>query len=183
VEGYNPHAGFRSGHTQPLMRAYKTSDGRWIQLMLLSPDKPWPGLCDMLGMPELKTNPLFSTGAARIENGAALCKILIERIGARSWAEWAPLFLAWDAPWELISTIHELGQDPQLKASGTVFPMQLNNGVTVDVVAGPIGFDGVCAPEAPVGSPSLGEHSEEILQGIGLTQNELARLRTAQIVE
>jgi crotonobetainyl-CoA:carnitine CoA-transferase CaiB-like acyl-CoA transferase len=182
VEGYNPHAGFRSGHTQPLMRAYKTSDGRWIQLMLLSPDKPWPGLCDMLGMPELKTNPLFSTGAARIENGAALCKILIERIGARSWAEWAPLFLAWDAPWELISTIHELGQDPQLKASGTVFPMQLNNGVTVDVVAGPIGFDGVCAPEAPVGSPSLGEHSEEILQGIGLTQNELARLRTAQIV-
>ncbi len=182
VEGYNPHAGFRSGHKQPLMRAYKTRDGRWIQLMLLAPDKSWPELCELLGLPELGNNPLFATGAARIENGMALCDIIAERIGAHDWATWAPKFLAWNAPWELIHTIHELGDDPQLAASGTVFPMRLDNGVTVDVVAGPMGFDGVCAPEAPVGSPALGAHSDVILAGIGVPEGELKRLRDAAII-
>jgi len=182
VEGYNPHAGFRAGTKQPLMRAYKTSDGRWIQLMLLSPDRPWPELCELLALQGLVHDPRFATGTARIENGAALCEILVERIGSRSWAEWGPKFLAWNAPWELISTIHELGDDPQLKAAGTVFPLTLSNGVTVDVVAGPLGFDGVCAPEASAGSPSLGEHSDAILASIGLDASELARLRAAQII-
>jgi crotonobetainyl-CoA:carnitine CoA-transferase CaiB-like acyl-CoA transferase len=182
LEGYNPHAGFREGTRQPLMRAYKTSDGRWIQLMLLAPDKPWPEFCEIIGMPELEKDPLFVTGAVRIENGAELCKILTERIGSRTWAEWAPKFLSWNAPWELIRTIHELGEDPQLKASGTVFPMTLSNGVTVQVVAGPMGFDGHCAPDAPTGSPALGEHSDAILGEIGVEQSELARLRAAQII-
>jgi crotonobetainyl-CoA:carnitine CoA-transferase CaiB-like acyl-CoA transferase len=150
--------------------------------MLLAPDKPWPEFCEIIGMPELEKDPLFVTGAVRIENGAELCKILTERIGSRTWAEWAPKFLSWNAPWELIRTIHELGEDPQLKASGTVFPMTLSNGVTVQVVAGPMGFDGHCAPDAPTGSPALGEHSDAILGEIGVEQSELARLRAAQII-
>ncbi|RYD45896.1 MAG: CoA transferase, partial [Sphingomonadales bacterium] len=70
--GYNPHAGFREGIRQPLMRAYKTSDGRWIQLMLLAPDKPWPSFCRLIDMPEITDDPRFATSPARIENGAAL---------------------------------------------------------------------------------------------------------------
>ena len=141
--------GFASGHRAPLMRAYKTSDGRFIQLMLLAPDKPWPELCAMIGQPELATDPRFATNPLRIENGAELCAILDSAFRARSWAEWAPLFLAWNAPWELISNLEELGNDPQLAAAGTVFKMQLKNGEIVDVVAGPIGFDEQSRPEQP----------------------------------
>jgi len=179
---YDPHAGFSSGHRAPLMRAYKTSDGRWIQLMLLAPDKPWPELCAMLERPELEMDPRFATSAQRMENGAELCDIIAECIGARSWAEWSPLFLAWNAPWELISTIHELGEDPQIKAAGSVFPMALRNGESVEVIAGPIGFDEQCAPANPVCSPDLGEHSDEVLSSIGYGSDELARLRAAQVV-
>ncbi|PXA82841.1 carnitine dehydratase [Nostoc sp. 3335mG] len=182
VPGYNPHAGFREGIRQPLMRAYKTSDGRWIQLMLLSPDKPWPSFCHLIERPELIDDPLFATGASRIENGAALVALITEEIGARTWAQWQPRFDAWDAPWELIRTIHELGDDPQLHAAGAVFPMHLRNGADVEVVAGPFGFDGVCAPDDPVGSPDLGEHSEEVLASIGYDQAELSRLRAARVI-
>ena len=179
---YNPHLGFRTGDRAPLMRAYKTTDGRWIQLMLLSPDKPWPELCQILDMPELEKDPRFANGAVRIENGTELCRLIAERIGAHNWAYWAPKFIPWDAPWELISTIHELGDDPQLKAAGTVFPMTLRNGATVEVIAGPLGFNEKCAPDDPIGSPELGEHSDAILAEIGYGPSELARLRTAQIV-
>jgi crotonobetainyl-CoA:carnitine CoA-transferase CaiB-like acyl-CoA transferase len=182
VEGYNPHAGFKTGDRQPLMRAYKTSDERWIQLMLLAPDKSWPELCVILEMPELEKDPRFATGALRIENGAVLCGIIAERIGSRSWAEWSPRFLPWNAPWELIRTIHELGEDPQLAAAGTIFPLSLRNGATVEVIAGPIGFDEQCAPLNAIASPDLGEHSDEVLSSIGYDAAALARLRAAQVI-
>ena len=95
-------------------------------------------------------------------------------------AEWKPLFEAWNAPWELIANLEELGKDPQLAAAGTVFKMELKSGVVVDVVAGPIGFDNQSAPSNPVGSPDLGEHSDEVLSGIGYSADELARLRAAR---
>jgi crotonobetainyl-CoA:carnitine CoA-transferase CaiB-like acyl-CoA transferase len=180
---YDPHAGFSSGHRAPLMRAYKTSDGRWIQLMLLAPEKPWPELCAMLERPELENDPKFVDNDARMEHGAELCDIIANCIGARTWADWAPMFFAWNAPWELISTIHELGKDPQLKASGTVFPMELKNGHSVNVVAGPIGFDEQCAPLNPIGSPDLGEHSDEVLGSIGYSADDLATLRSSKVID
>ncbi len=179
---YNPHAGFATGHTAPLMRAYKTSDGRFIQLMLLNPDKPWPELCAMIGQPELATDPRFVTNPDRIKNGAELCGILDTAFRAKPWAEWAPMFLKWNAPWELISNLEELGNDPQLQAAGTVFKMPLKSGEEVDVVAGPVGYDYECAPAKPVCSPALGEHSDEVLASIGISGDELARLRAANIV-
>ena len=181
--GYNPHAGFKEGHRAPLLRAYRTGDGRWVQLMLLAPDKPWPELCALIHAPEIEHDPRFATGAARIENGAALCDILSQKIGAHPWeGYWDAKFLAWNAPWELINTIHELGNDPQLRAAGTVFPMELRNGHTVEVIAGPIGFDGQSAPVEPVPSPELSEHTEEVLTSIGFGGDKLDRLRTAGIV-
>ena len=164
------------------MRAYKTSDGRFIQLMLLAPDKPWPELCAMIEQPEIATDPRFVTNADRIKNGAELCEILDAAFRAKSWADWAPLFFAWNAPWELISNLEELGNDPQLRAAGTVFKMPLKSGEVVDVVAGPIGFDYECAPSKPVCSPALGEHSDEVLASIGISGEDLARLRAANIV-
>lgn len=179
---YDPHAGFASGHRAPLMRAYKTSDNRFIQLMLLAPDKPWPELCKMIGKAELASDPRFVTNADRMQNGAELCAILDEAFGSRNWAEWEPMFRAWNAPWELVQTVHELGEDPQLKAAGTVFQMDLKNGASVDVIAGPIGYDGQSAPAKPVPSPDLGEHSDEILGAIGLGADELERLRSTNII-
>ncbi len=181
-DAYDPHAGFANGHKAPLMRAYKTSDGRFIQLMLLAPDKPWPELCEMIGQPDLATDPRFATNPDRIKNGAELCGILDTAFRAKPWAEWAPLFLAWNAPWELISNLKELGEDPQLKAAGTVFKMPLKTGEVVDVIAGPIGFDEQCAPSAPLCSPALGEHSDEVLTSIGFSAEDLARLRAANVV-
>jgi crotonobetainyl-CoA:carnitine CoA-transferase CaiB-like acyl-CoA transferase len=179
---YDPHAGFASGHSAPLMRAYKTSDGRFIQLMLLAPDKPWPELCEMIGQRDLATDLRFATNPDRIKNGAELCDILDKAFRARSWADWAPSFFKWNAPWELISNLEELGNDPQLQAAGTVFKMPLKSGEEVDVIARPIGFDDQCAPSKPVCSPSLGEHSDEVLSSIGISADDLARMRTANII-
>jgi crotonobetainyl-CoA:carnitine CoA-transferase CaiB-like acyl-CoA transferase len=150
--------------------------------MLLAPDKPWPELCALIDLPELANDPRFANNPARMENGAVLCDILGQRIGSLTWQQWRPRFEAWNAPWELIRTIHELGNDPQIAATGAVFPLTLRNGTTVDVVAGPVGFDGKCAPTDPVASPELGEHSDSVLGELGYAPDELKRLRAARVI-
>jgi len=60
--------------------------------------------------------------------------------------------------------------------------MPLKSGEEVDVIAGPIGFDDQCAPSKPVCPPSLGEHSDEVLSSIGISADDLARMRTANII-
>jgi crotonobetainyl-CoA:carnitine CoA-transferase CaiB-like acyl-CoA transferase len=92
------------------------------------------------------------------------------------------LFFVWNAPWELIRNLEELGNDPQLRAAGTVFKMPLKSGEEVDVVAGPIGFDEQCTPSKQDCSRALGEHSDEVLASIGITGDELVRLRATNIV-
>lgn len=177
MDNYQPHQALTKSVRIPLMRAYKTSDGRWIQLMLLSPDRPWPEFCEVIEMPELIDDPRFANGLARQDNGQELSGIITDRIGSRSWAEWRPRFERWQAPWELIRTIHELGEDPQIKANDVIFPLRLANGTEVEVVAGPIAYDGRCRPANPSPSPGLGEHSEALLAEIGYAAGQIAAFR------
>lgn len=57
----------------------------------------------------------------RMANAESLIAQIAERIVQKDWAEWEPAFNAWDAPWELIRTIHELHNDPQVQANGMIF--------------------------------------------------------------
>ena len=45
----------------PLMMPYRTSDGRFINLQMLSPDRYWPDLCRALGVPDMATDPRFAS--------------------------------------------------------------------------------------------------------------------------
>lgn len=166
----------------PLKYAYTTQDGRIIQLMLLDPRPHWAPLCRLVGVPELIEDPRFVDHDARTANADALIEILQQRIGARTWAAWKPLFEGWDAPWELIHTVDDLSADPQVIANGMVFPMQVG-AEQVRAVAGPIAFDGRAAPEAPQPSPSLGQHTEALLGELGYSAEAIADLRRRGVVQ
>lgn len=167
----------------PLKSAYRTSDGRYIQLMFLDPDRYWEPLCEKIGRAELVTDPRFATPQGRRENGAVLTSEIQATIGARDWAAWKPVFDAWDCPWELVQTIHELAQDPQAAANGYLFDVEVSDGTSVRLASGPVGFDGQVAPAHPRRAPLLGEHSEEILSNIGMTAEEIGKLKAAAVIQ
>ena len=161
----------------PLIGAYPTKDGRILQLMLLDPQPYWPALCDILGIAELAQDPRFVDNPARMAHAATLTAILSERIVARDWAEWRPIFEAWDAPWELVRTIHEVASDPQALANDMFFDLPMDNGDTIRVVSGPVLFDGKPLAVPPQRAPHLGEHSDELLRSAGLSDDGVARLK------
>jgi crotonobetainyl-CoA:carnitine CoA-transferase CaiB-like acyl-CoA transferase len=182
MENYEAHVRGQQEKRFPLMRPYSTSDGRWIQLMLLAPDKFWPELCALIDMPEARDDPRFATSDARLIHGDALIDIIADKIGRRPWDEWQPLFDAWNAPWELIQTIGEVADDVQVQQNGQLFDLQVTDGSKVRVVAGPVSFDGMASPEVPCASPGLGADTDAVLAAIGYAPAELARLREAAVI-
>ena len=48
----------------PLVGAYKTSDNRFVTLMLLQSDRFWPDLCEKWDAPELIEDPRFADAGA-----------------------------------------------------------------------------------------------------------------------
>lgn len=167
----------------PLTRAYRTRDGRWIQLMLLDPERYWAPLCRMIGLEHLIADPRFNSVEARTENGGLLCDEIDAAIARRDWSDWKPVFEAWDAPWELVKNIHEVAADPQAQANGYMFDVTVQDGTQIRLGGGPVGFDGNHAPIEPRRAPLLGEHTDEILGGVGMTAADLERLRAAATIQ
>jgi crotonobetainyl-CoA:carnitine CoA-transferase CaiB-like acyl-CoA transferase len=167
----------------PLKHAYRTRDGRYVQLMFLDPDRYWQPLCRRIGRDDLVQDQRFATADDRVENGALLIDEIQSQIGARDWAAWRPIFDAWDAPWELVKFVHEVADDPQAIANGYMFDVEVADGTKVRLASGPVGFDGQVGPEDPRRAPLLGEHTDQILGEIGYTPTDLARLRMQSAIQ
>ncbi len=167
----------------PLSRAYRTRDGRFIQLMFLDPERYWEPLCRRIDRDDLLGDPRFASIERRVENGADLTDEIAAAIAARDWDDWRPIFEAWDAPWELVKTIHEVAADRQVAANGYLFDVEVSDGRKIKLASGPVGFDGRSAPLEPRRAPMLGEHTDEILTGIGLQSAELERLRADVVIQ
>jgi crotonobetainyl-CoA:carnitine CoA-transferase CaiB-like acyl-CoA transferase len=167
----------------PLTRAYQTRDGRFIQFMFLDPERHWVALCRNIGSEHLLTDPRFSSAERRVEHGAALANAIAAAIAQRDWEQWRPIFEGWDAPWELVKTIHEVAADPQAAANGYVFDVEVTDGTRVRLASGPVGFDGMSAPITPRRAPQLGEHTEQLLAALGYNRDEIERLRCEAAIQ
>src|SRR5262249_23755995 len=82
-----PRVGDRSQTPNPLIGAYRTRDGRHVQLMLLQGDRYWSELCAALGRDDLVDDPRFADLASRRENSAACVAELDAEFGRRDYDE------------------------------------------------------------------------------------------------
>ena len=82
----------------------------------------------------------------------------------------------------MIRTIDDVCADPQVLANEMIFSMQVGE-TRVKVVAGPTAFDGRAAPAQPVGSPRMGEHTDELLTEVGYSGAQLAELKSSKVAQ
>ncbi len=138
-----------------------------------------PGLTDLLANPELATNN------QRVQARPGLQKILQQRLAHRTVAELAVLMESAGLPFAPIRKPEELLSDEHLLATGGLADVELPDGAhagqTVKTPLLPITLQGQRLG-VRMSPPRLGEHSQEVLLGLGLSLAEIVDFRERRIV-
>lgn len=156
----------------PFRRPYRTSDGH-VAVMVYS-DKQWQSFFSLIGRPELSQDPRFTDLGARTREINALYQIVELEMRNRSTDQWIDLLDAADIPNGPVNSIEDLFADPHLGATDFFHSVDQPGLGKVRLARSPI--DMGVAPLAPRPAPRQGEHTQEILTGLGLTLEEIEKL-------
>ncbi len=135
-----------------------------------------------LGRPELLTDPRFATEADRKKHLAEFRALLQTCLLERSASEWEAVLVQARVPATRVRTIREALDEPHVKERAVVQTVtDARTGHTLQVPG--IGFlwDGQ-AVGPRFGPPRLGEHTEEVLQGLGVKPPQLEALKAAGVI-
>ena len=163
---------------------FTVKDGEQIFLAAVS-DAQWVTFCDALGFDDLKNDPKLATNNQRVEVRPALLATLQKRLADRSAQALSDLFEKAGLPFAPIKKPQDLYDDPHLIATGGLADVRMPDGPrageTVKTTLFPFTMDGERL-QVRLHPPKLGEHSRELLTGIGVEEGEIDRLLAAGVV-
>jgi crotonobetainyl-CoA:carnitine CoA-transferase CaiB-like acyl-CoA transferase len=145
-------------------------------------EKLWKTFCPAIGHPELMDDPRFAVNPQRTKNRKVLIDTLQAIFMERTFEEWETLLLGAGIPFGALNNIAQLVEHPQVKARGSM----------VDIDHPKIGKTRVVGPVAKLSetpatirslSPSLGEHTAEVLRDfLGMDAAAIAGLRADGVI-
>jgi len=163
----------------PLASTYETSDGRFVSLMLLQPDRHWPDLARAIGREDLLADPAFASGKAILEHPADMVDILEPLFKTRTLAEWRQAFTGGRFPWAPYARVPEVLEDPQAVANGYVADVEHDAG-NFRLPTGAVQFDE--RPAVLRRGPEQGEHTEQVLLELGYDWDGITKLKADGII-
>ncbi len=173
----------RVGNTHPNIVPYQsvpTKDGAII--LACGNDNLFNRLCDLLEQPALKTDPRFSTNAARVNNREELDPILDELMQTRTTAEWVEALEKAGVPCGPINTLKEVFENPQVVARGIKVEIAHPTAGKVALVRSPMRFSETPI-EHNIPPPLLGQHTDEVLESVlKMSAEDIAALKKAGTV-
>ena len=164
----------------PLIGAYQTADGRWLELAMLQPGRYWPEFCAAVGRPQLSTDERFDSTEKLMTNAAEAAQIIAELIGSRTHTEWVSAFAGIEGQWATALEPWEVSQDVSLRANGYISPIVDTEGEMRELVANPVQFDEV--PAQLVRAPQFAEHTDEVLRELGFSDERLLELKIDGVI-
>ncbi|TMA35132.1 MAG: CoA transferase [Deltaproteobacteria bacterium] len=173
-------AGARAPTGMVLVGTFLTSDGRVLQLSMLATDKYWKAACDALEAPELGADPALATDAGRAPRGLEIRERFTRAIAGKPLAHWMARLRAAGCIFSSFATPTEVQSDPQVIANGYL-PRHPTH-PTARLAASPVQFD-----EIPIAirrvAPRKGEHTDEVLESVGIDAETREKLRASKAIE
>jgi crotonobetainyl-CoA:carnitine CoA-transferase CaiB-like acyl-CoA transferase len=163
----------------PIATFFKSADERWFVHNPRGGNKDWPIFCAIAGRPDLVDDERFATSRGRRENSPLLVAEFDKAFAAMPFEEIARKMDEADMVWSPVQTPAEVAADPQVMASGAIVQVEDGQGGTFPSPAAPARFPGADATVRPR-SPTLGEHTREVLAEIGYSDAEIEAIFVAE---
>jgi crotonobetainyl-CoA:carnitine CoA-transferase CaiB-like acyl-CoA transferase len=161
-------------------QAFRTADGYVVAGVWVEED--WPRFCHAIGLPNLARDPRFCTNSQRVADRDLLSAILNEQFALRTTDEWDARFNELKLLFAPVNTFSEVLESAQVEAMGYVQEHRHPVYGALRQIAPVIQLS-----ETPGGidrpAPLLGEHTYEVLREAGVSEDELARLSAAGIIQ
>jgi crotonobetainyl-CoA:carnitine CoA-transferase CaiB-like acyl-CoA transferase len=173
----------RDNAYNPLWNHYKCSDGRWLCLGMLQPDRYWVDFCRALGLGELAADPRYEQMVERGKHSREIVATLDKAFATRTRDEWIEILeRSGDFIFTIMNTIADLPDDPQVVANDYVVSYEHPRRGKVRLPGLPVRLSRTPGDSRAV-APELGEHTEEILvERLGFSWEDVARLREEGVI-
>ena len=170
----------RQGTAHPNIVPYQVMpavDGYFM--LAVGNDGQFARFCEVIGRPDLATDPRYATNAARVAARAELVPMLQAILRTRPAAEWLAALEAAVVPANPVNRIDQVFDDPQVQARGLRIELPHASGKPVPMVRNPLRFSATPVQYRAAG-PTLGQHTAEVLDELFGVQGPGVEHLTAQ---
>ena len=144
-------------------------------------DRTFRRLCEVLGRNDWLASPRFSDNASRVRNRDELAAQIESITGDLPSDHWLAVFEAADIPCGPINNYEQVFADPQVQARHLIAETEHPALGRIRTLGSPIKMSET-PPVVARRSPSLGEHTDEILGEAGFDRSEIGQLRDANAI-
>jgi crotonobetainyl-CoA:carnitine CoA-transferase CaiB-like acyl-CoA transferase len=181
-----PHLGSgeplsRSGGRDSVIAIYQVFDTEDLPMTLgLGNDAIWRRFWNAVGEPGFGDDPRFASNEARRAHRAEIVDMIASLLRTRTRGEWLDLFAEQRIPAGPINRVDEIVRDTELLDEEFFYAADTPAGPVPQVGLG-IGFDGQTAVHRS-SPPALGEHTDAVLQQLGMSAAAINALRHEGII-
>jgi len=162
----------RRATRNPLWNHYRTSDGRWLFLVMIESDRYWPGLCRAIGREDLIDETRYTGVVERYRHSEELIGLLDAVFAERPLAEWEKRLDEHTLIWSPVRTLPEAVQDATARATGVFQTVEHPTAGPFETIAPPVRLSGhEMRGERP--APALGADGADVLAEAGCSEQEI----------
>jgi crotonobetainyl-CoA:carnitine CoA-transferase CaiB-like acyl-CoA transferase len=159
----------------PVIGTFRTADGRFVNLTMLQPGRYWADVCRHIDREDLIDDDRFDSAEKLMANAGEAGRYVADAIVAKPYAYWLERFATLEGQWAPVQSPLEVAADPQIVANGYVLTVTDIEGNERRLVSSPVQFDET--PFTITRGPQFAEHTDEIVSGLGFSDDELIQLK------
>ncbi len=159
---------------------YPTQDGHII--IAVGNDDQWQRYCEVMIRPDLQCNEHYRKVTGRIVNRDELDIELKKTMKTRTTADWLTVLEAHGVPCGPINNYQQVFADPHVQFRKLKVDLERSDGTLMSTAASPLRLVDT-PPQYDLPPPSVGQHTDEILQSVlGFSAEQLTQLRARKVV-
>ena len=162
---------------KPIATSYLCKDGEWIVGAAVQYDRDFPRLCHALDLDYIAEDPHYASYDDMMldENRIPLLRIMEAKFLERTAAEWDEYLEAQDLVHDVHVHFRDVYENEQARANHFIEEVTFRNGEKAWLPRPCIVSRNLGTPEYRL-APIMGEHSEEIIEQLGYSREEIERM-------